>query len=258
MVRSAPGVATLSATRRTASRLISCSAGSWLEYVRTSKYARIPVDLFTRPAPAMTISAPITVEVIAGATAVLGDATPPIAVTTTIGTGRWNDTLNVIEIAPKVLTWPPECQRFVGSHEAGHVTQKPMGRRWILNTLATMLITYIAVLGIGLLRIGFTDDLLPFAIETTCYVALLVTVLLEVVTSRSRRREYRADRVAAAAVGVDGLIQWRRIVQRDLTASNRAMLALNGAMGFRTHPSWRRRVAASRRATKDTSSVSPR
>jgi hypothetical protein len=205
----------------------------------------------------MTISAPITVEVIAGAIAVLGDATPPVTVTTTIGTGRWNDTLNVIEIDPKVLTWPPECQRFVGAHEAAHVTQKPMGRRWILNTLATMLITYIAVLGIGLLRIGFTDDLLPFAIETTCYVAFLVTVLLEVVTSRSRRREYRADRVATAAVGVNGLIQWRRIAQRDLTTSNRAILAVNAAMGLRTHPSWRRRVAASSRTTRGVSLASP-
>lgn len=197
----------------------------------------------------MTISAPITVELTAGATAVLGNATPPVTVTTTVGTGRWNDTLNVIEIDPKVLTWPAECQQFLGAHEAAHVNQKPMSRRWILNTLATVLITYIAALAIGLIRLGFTDDLLPFAIETTCYVGLLVAALLEVVTSHSRRREYDADRVAATAVGATGLVQWRRIAERGLTTSNRAMLAVNAAMGLRTHPSWRRRVAAVSRTT---------
>ncbi len=192
----------------------------------------------------MTISVPAASEVSAGAAAVLGDAVPPVTVTTTIGTGRWNDTLQVIEIDPRVLTWPAECQQFVGAHEAAHVKQKPMRRRWIINALATVLGAYLVALAAGLIRLGFTDELLAYAIETTCYVALLVTGLLEVVTFHSRRRECRADRVAADAVGVAGLIQWRGIAEHDLTTFNRAMLAANAAMGLRTHPSWRRRVAA--------------
>lgn len=201
----------------------------------------------------MTISAPAASEVSAGVAAVLGDAAPPVTVTGTIGTGRWNNALHVIEIDPEVLTWPAECQQFIGAHEAAHVTQKPMRRRWIINALTTVLGTYLATLAVELIRLGFTDDLLAFAIETTCYVALLVVGLLEVVTSHSRRREYRADRVAAAAVGVAGLIQWRAIAEHDLTTSNRAMRAANAAMGLRTHPSWRRRVAAASRQSKNAS-----
>ena len=198
----------------------------------------------------MTIAARAANEVTAGAAAVLGDAAPPVIVTDTIGTGRWNDTLYVIEIDPRVLTWPAECQQFLGAHEAAHVNQKPMGRRWIINALSTAFSAYLAALVVGLIRLGVTNDLLTFAIETTCYVALLLTGLLEVVTFHSRRREYRADRIAAAAVGVAGLIQWRRIAERDLTTLRRAMLAANAAIGIRTHPSWRRRVTAASRTTK--------
>lgn len=68
--------------------------------------------------------------------------------------------------------------------------------------------------------------------------------------SSSRRREYRADRVAAAAVGVAGVLQWRRIAEQDLTTLDRVMLAANAAMGLRTHPSWRRRVAAANRTNQ--------
>ncbi len=48
--------------------------------------------------------------------------------------------------------------RFLGAHEAAHVQQKPMGRRWIINALAGVLITYIAVLAAGLIRLGFTAN----------------------------------------------------------------------------------------------------
>ena len=125
-----------------------------------------------------------------------------------------------------------------------------MGRRWIVNALAAVLGGYLAALAVGVILLDVTDELLAFAIQITWYVALLLTGLLEVVTFHSRRREYRADRIAAGAVGVAGLIQWRGIVERDLTTSNRAMLTANAAIGLRTHPSWRRRVAAASRTTK--------
>ena len=195
----------------------------------------------------MTILAPAAREVTTGAAAVLGAAAPPVTVTATVGTGRWNDTLHVIEIDPKVLTWPAQCQQFLGAHEAAHVTQKPMRRRWIINALAAVLGSYLAALAAGIILLGVTDELLAFAIQTTCYVALILLGLLEVVTFQSRRREYHADKVAAAAVGTAGLLQWRRIAEHKLTTSNRAMLAINAAMGLRTHPSWRRRIAAANR-----------
>ena len=192
----------------------------------------------------MTIAGPAAREVTAGAAAVLGDAAPPVTVTATVGTGRWNDTLHVIEIDPEVLTWPAQCQRFLGAHEAAHVNQKPMRRRWIINALTAVLSTYLAALTAGVILLGVTDELLAFAIQTTCYTGLLLTALLQVVTFSSRRREYCADRVAATAVGTAGLLQWRRIAEQDLTTLDRVMLAANAAMGLRTHPSWRRRVAA--------------
>lgn len=183
----------------------------------------------------------------AGAVAVLGAATPPVTITATIGTGRWNDTLQVIEIDPQVLTWPAECQQFIGAHEAAHVNQKPIRRRPIVGALAAVLGAYCVSLIAGCFHLGVTDVLLAFAIQTTCYTAVLLTVLLEVVTLHSRRREYQADQIAAAAVGVAGLLRWRAIVEQGLTRSNRALLAVNAAMGLRTHPSWRRRVAAAHR-----------
>lgn len=183
----------------------------------------------------------------AGAVAVLGYAAPPVTVTPTIGTGRFNDTLHVIEIDPQVLTWPVECQRFVGAHEAAHVGQKPMSRRPIIGALTAILGTYLAALAAELIRSGATDESLAFAIQTTCCAAVLLTALLEVVTFRSRRREYRADQIAVAAVGIVGLLRWRVIAEQGLTRSDRALLAANAAMGLRTHPGWRRRVAAAHR-----------
>lgn len=193
------------------------------------------------------MSAPAAAQVTAGAVAVLGAAAPPVIITATVGTGRWNDTLQVIEIDPQVLTWPAECQRFLGAHEAAHVHQKPMARRPVIGALATVLGAYLAALAAGAIHLGLTDQLSAWAIAATCYTAVLLTALLQVVTFGSRRREYRADQVAAAAVGVAGLVQWRRIAERDLTTLQRVMLAANAAAGLRTHPSWHRRVAAANR-----------
>lgn len=161
----------------------------WLARMRVWPYGLPAAPPFTgsyfRPAQ-LTISQPITIGVTAGAAAVLGEAAPPVTVTATTGTGRWNDTL-----------------------------QKPMGRRWIINALGGVLITYIAVLTTGLIRLGFAGELLPLVVETTLYAGLCLIVLLETVTFHSRRREYRADRVAVAAVGTAGLIRWRSIAERD-------------------------------------------
>lgn len=195
------------------------------------------------------MSASVAAQVTAGAVAVLGAAAPPVIVTATVGTGRFNDTRGVIEIDPQVLTWPAECQRFIGAHEAAHVRQKPMSRRPVIGALTVIFGLYLAALAAGAIRVGFADQLSVWAIEATCYTALSLTALLQVVTWNSRRREYRADRVAVAAVGVAGLIQWRRIAEQDLTTLQRAMLAANAAAGLRTHPSWRRRVAAAIRCS---------
>lgn len=126
----------------------------------------------------MTIAGSGAREVTAGAVAVLGAAAPPVTVTAIVGTGRRNDTLHVIEVDPKELTWPAQCQQFLGAHEAAHVTQKPMGRRWIINALVAVLSSYLAALTAELIRLGFTDGLLGFAIQATCYTGLLLTALL--------------------------------------------------------------------------------
>lgn len=84
----------------------------------------------------MTIARSTTDDVFDGAADVLGArSAPPIVVTQTIGTGRFNSPRNAIEIDPKVLTWPVGCRRFLGAH----AVQAELPRRWALIVLAVVM-----------------------------------------------------------------------------------------------------------------------
>lgn len=182
-----------------------------------------------------------------GASAVLGPKhVPPIIVTQTTGTGRFNRGLNVIEIDPKVLTWPVECQRFLGAHEAAHAQQKPLPDNWVLNLFVLVLTAYVVVTTIGAIRFGFGNHMLELLVEATVCAGLIFLGMIETFLFQCRRLEYHADRTAAAAVGTAGIIQWRHIAENELSPLTRTMLALNAATGLRTHPTWSRRITAVR------------
>ena len=185
---------------------------------------------------------------LSGVTAVLGAAAvPPIVITRTVGTGRFNRALNVIEIDPKVLTWPTDCQRFLGAHEAAHSQQQPLARRWARITLLILVVAYAAISTAGAVKYGLGNQFLELITEATICLGLLLLAMIEAFLLLSRRQEYAADRAAVAAVGALGMDQMRNLSQSDLTTSTRAMLALNAAIGLRTHPTWRRRIAAATR-----------
>lgn len=193
----------------------------------------------------MTIARSATDDVFDGAAAVLGArSVPPIVITQTIGTGRFNRQRNAIEIDPKVLTWPVECRRFLGAHEAAHAVQAELPRRWALIVLAVVMTGYLAFVSAAAIKFGFGDDLPQLGIEATFCTAMIVVALLEIMLYQCRRLEYQADHAAAAAVGTAGIIQWQRIAQAELSQTTRTMLALNAAMGLRTHPTWHRRISA--------------
>ena len=193
----------------------------------------------------MTIARTAIDDVFDGATAVLGArSVPPIIVTQTIGTGRFDRHRNAIEIDPKVLTWPLECRRFLGAHEAAHAIQSELPRRWALIVLAVVMTGYLAFVSAAAIKFGFGDDLIQLAIEATFCTGMVFLVLIETVLHQCRRLEYQADHAAAAAVGTAGIIQWQRIAQAELSQTTRTMLAINAATGLRTHPTWHRRISA--------------
>ena len=186
-----------------------------------------------------------TADFFGGASAVLGaQCVPPIIVTPTTGTGRFNRGLNVIEVDPKVLTWPTECQRFLGAHEAAHAQQKPLADSWVLNLLVLVVTAYVVVTTMGAVRFGFGNQMLELFVEATLCTGLVFLVMIETFLFQCRRREYEADRAAAAAVGTAGIIEWRDIAEQELSRPTRTMLALNAVTGLRTHPTWSRRIAA--------------
>lgn len=193
----------------------------------------------------MTIANLATADVLRGASAVLGtQSVPPVIVTHTTGTARFNRGLNVIEVDPKVLTWPVECQRFLGAHEAAHAQQKPLPDSWVLNLLVLVLTAYFVVTAMGAVRFGFGNQMLELLVEATVCTGLIFLAMLETFLFQCRRLEYQADRAAAAAVGTAGIIQWRHIAENQLSRHTRTMLAMNALTGLRTHPTWRRRIAA--------------
>jgi len=104
----------------------------------------------------MTIARTAIDDVFDGAAAVLGArSVPPIIVTQTIGTGRFDRHRNAIEIDPKVLTWPLECRRFLGAHEAAHAVQAELPRRWALIVLAVVMTGYLGFVSATAIKFGF-------------------------------------------------------------------------------------------------------
>lgn len=187
-------------------------------------------------------------EIMAGVLAVIPTNPPPIVVTSGVGTARWNREHRRIEVDPKILTWPAECRQFIGAHEAAHVGQKSTPPWWTVNAILSIGILYALLYLAGPLRFGFSDALAQFSADMTACLCLTLVLIIEGVLHLSRRTEYQADQIAAAALGTDGIQRWRTIAEQQMTRPIRTVLAINAHTGLRTHPSWSRRIAAVQRA----------
>ena len=143
-----------------------------------------------------------------------------------------------------MLTWPVECRRFLGAHEAAHAVQAGLPRRRVLIVLAVVMTGYLAFDAAAAIKFGFGEDLLQLAIEATMCTGMIFLALIETVLYQCRRLEYQANQAAAAAVGTAGIIRWQHIAHAELSQTTRTMLAINAATRLRTHPTWRRRISA--------------
>lgn len=156
---------------------------------------------------------------------------------------------------------PPEEIRAVAAHEIAHIANRDMLAIVLLQGAINSIVLAV-VAPLNLLRVAnWFSDTFSWAIEAALWLAKVAIALALtfvgglIVKSYSRRREFRADALAARLIGHEAMIAALTTIAKDDAAIPRGQLgyaafkiAGRSPWGefFSTHPTLERRVATLR------------
>lgn len=154
---------------------------------------------------------------------------------------------------------PPDQIRAVAAHEIAHIANRDMVAMVLIQGVINSIVLA-CTLPINMLRaLNWFSDQFTWAIELVLWlaklaVAIFLTFLGSLVTKAySRRREFRADELAARLVGPEAMASALETIAKDTTRIPRGQLAYASfkiaarpglAELFSTHPAIERRIAA--------------